>query len=248
MKTLSLILTLALAQSLCADQSVTLAWDPNPEPDVSNYIVYYGTNPRSQFNGYQQSTNVGNVTTATVYGLAEGFTHYFAITAKNTSGLESDFSNEVTNAIPASVTNLVPSIDPIGDVVIVQNQSTNVAVSIWDVETNPAELTVTATSTNQALLPNNRITVIGSTHERIIDFEPVDGQSGTTLVTVVVSDGTKAASTSFLLTVIPLPKAPEIWFKHILMVGPTRNGPWQYVITDTLPIQMKSNLFYKLWE
>ena len=65
-----------------ADQSVTLAWDPNPEPDVCCYLVYYGTNSRN----YPYSTNVGNVTTATVYGLMEGVSWFFALTAKNTQG------------------------------------------------------------------------------------------------------------------------------------------------------------------
>lgn len=244
MKTLSLILALAVAQSLVADQSVTLAWDPNPEPDVDSYTVYYGTAPRT----YPQSTNVGNVTTATVYGLREGLTHYFAITARNTSGLESDFSNEVTNAIPSNVTNRVPTIEPINDMVIVEGVSTNTSVYIWDVETPFWELQVTATSTNTTLLPNDRIVVVGTNHTRILDFEPAEGQYGQTLITVVVSDGTKAASTSFVLTVLPLPKQPEIWIRTIYQVGPTRNGPWQWVTTDYMPIQLNTNLFYKAWQ
>jgi hypothetical protein len=73
--------------------SVTLAWDRNPEPDVTAYIIYYGTNSRA----YPYATNVGNVTCATVYGLDPCTTYFFALTAMNTSGLESDFSIEVTN-------------------------------------------------------------------------------------------------------------------------------------------------------
>ena len=237
------VLVSLLASGARADQSVTLAWDPNPEPDVSGYVVYYGTQPRS----YPLSTNVGNVTTATVYGLKEGLTHFFAITARNTSGLESDFSNEVTNAIPASVTNRVPSIDPIGDMVIVEGVSTNTPVYIWDVETPFWELQVTATSTNQALLPDDRIVVEGTNHTRTLYLEPALGQSGQTLITITVSDDSKASSTSFLLTVLPRPKQPEIWIRTIYQVGPTRNGPWQWVTSEYMPIQLNTNLFYRTW-
>ncbi len=88
---------LALAGIVRADQSVTIAWDPNPEPDVRAYIIYYGNASRD----YPYHTNVGNVTTATVYGLKEGVTWYFAITSTNAAGLESDYSNEITNHIPS---------------------------------------------------------------------------------------------------------------------------------------------------
>lgn len=73
--------------------SVTLAWDPNPEPDVVAYVIYYGTNSRA----YPYATNVGNVTCATVHGLDPCTLYYFALTAVNQAGLESDFSLEVTN-------------------------------------------------------------------------------------------------------------------------------------------------------
>lgn len=96
-KRLLVVLGLVLAGAVAADQSVTLAWDPNPEPDVAGYIVYYGTVSRN----YPFHTNVGNVTTATIYGLREGVTYYFAIAATNSTGLESDFSNEITNHIPS---------------------------------------------------------------------------------------------------------------------------------------------------
>jgi hypothetical protein len=82
----------ALGAAAWGQQSVTLAWDPNQEPDLGGYIVYYG--PRSRV--YTNAINVGNVTTNTVSGLEETGTYYFAVTAYNTNGLESDFSDEVS--------------------------------------------------------------------------------------------------------------------------------------------------------
>ena len=70
---------------------VVLAWDPNPEPDIAGYIIYYGVKSRK----YDKKVDVGNVTSGSV-NLEEKATYYFAATAYNTSGLESDFSNEVS--------------------------------------------------------------------------------------------------------------------------------------------------------
>lgn len=72
--------------------SVTLTWNANSESDLQGYRVYYGTSSRN----YTTNTDVGNVTSYTVSGLATGATYYFAITALDTSGNESGFSGEVS--------------------------------------------------------------------------------------------------------------------------------------------------------
>ena len=71
---------------------VTLTWDPNTEPDLAGYQVYYGTSSGI----YTDSIDVNNSTTCTISDLEEDHTYYFAATAYNTSGDESDFSNEVS--------------------------------------------------------------------------------------------------------------------------------------------------------
>src|SRR3989441_2919968 len=70
---------------------VTLAWDPNTDPDLVGYKLYYGTSSRS----YQFSVDVGNVTSYRIAGLLEGQIYYLATTAYNVRGIESYFSNEV---------------------------------------------------------------------------------------------------------------------------------------------------------
>ena len=72
---------------------VTLGWEPNTEPDLAGYKIYYGNYSRN----YTRITDVKNKT-ATSYiitGLIEGQTYYFAATAYNTSGSESNYSAEV---------------------------------------------------------------------------------------------------------------------------------------------------------
>jgi hypothetical protein len=62
--------------------------------DLAGYKVYYGTAPGS----YSKSFTVTPGTTYTITGLAPG-TYYIAVTAYNTTGMESEYSNEVTKTI-----------------------------------------------------------------------------------------------------------------------------------------------------
>ena len=95
---LAVHLGLAVAANAQGYNSVTLAWDANAEPDISGYIVYWGTGSRN----YERSANVGNNTHYTINGLQEQQTYYFAVRAVNQDGLQSGFSGEVFKAIPAN--------------------------------------------------------------------------------------------------------------------------------------------------
>ncbi len=74
--------------------SVVLAWDANTERDLGGYKVYYGR----ETGKYSRLIDVGNTTSCSISGLSTG-TWYFAITALDHSGNESDYSNEVSLAL-----------------------------------------------------------------------------------------------------------------------------------------------------
>jgi len=91
-RTFHLVAWLALAVAgLARGQTVTLAWDASPSVAVSGYRVYWGTNSRA----YCFVTSVGLVLTQAVV-LPHGGRWFFAATAYDTNGLESDFSSEVS--------------------------------------------------------------------------------------------------------------------------------------------------------
>jgi len=104
MKRLTLITTfmvVLLVAAISFAYDVTLSWDPpttnidgTPITDLAGYKVYYGNSSGT----YTSSIDVGNTTTYTITGLQPG-TYYFAVTAYDTSGNESDYSNEVTETI-----------------------------------------------------------------------------------------------------------------------------------------------------
>jgi hypothetical protein len=77
------------------EADVRLSWNPNREPDLAGYKVYYGTASRT----YGKPVDVGKRTTYSVTGLNAG-TYYFAVTAFDTSGNESRFSNEIRASSP----------------------------------------------------------------------------------------------------------------------------------------------------
>jgi hypothetical protein len=88
----TLFLLLFFFSSSISAREVTLTWEPNSEPDMSHYIVYWGV-----AQGVYTS-NSGNIGLATEYKIVipDGDQlYFFAVTAVDTAGLESDFSNEV---------------------------------------------------------------------------------------------------------------------------------------------------------
>jgi hypothetical protein len=85
---------LGLSPPRQAASALTLAWDPNTEYDLAGYNIYYGIQPGN----YDSITDVGNVTQYTVSNLEAGTQYYFAVTAYDTSGNESDFSEEVSGS------------------------------------------------------------------------------------------------------------------------------------------------------
>ena len=97
--TSTLAWTTTNATSVAIDNGVAaqvqMAWDSHSASDVAGYKLYYGQTSSN----YQSTVDVGNQTTYPLSGLAEGQTYYFAVTAYDASGNESDFSNEMSTTI-----------------------------------------------------------------------------------------------------------------------------------------------------
>jgi hypothetical protein len=88
-----------LVPSLAGAGVVTLAWDPSG-PEVAGYRVYYGVNSRAGSSIYASVIDVGPQTSFSVPNLAVGTTYFFAVTAYNSLGVESDFSEEISYTPP----------------------------------------------------------------------------------------------------------------------------------------------------
>ncbi len=91
-----------------AGQSVTLAWNTDPDPNLAGYRLYCGT----RRGVYTQRIEVGKATTTSVSNLAAGRTYFFAVTVYNTAYMESAPSNEVAYTVPVSTRTPRPTPPP----------------------------------------------------------------------------------------------------------------------------------------
>jgi len=82
--------------------SVTLSWDDSPGENVAGYKIYYNSGepdfPIGVFGANEGTSpiDVGDSRTATLTGLLPDDVHYFSVTAYDSTGNESTFSNIVS--------------------------------------------------------------------------------------------------------------------------------------------------------
>lgn len=77
------------------------------------------------------------------------------------------------------------------------------AISLTDVDTALGSLTVTASSSDQSIVPNGGLVLTGTNGSRTLAITPQSNAAGTTTITLSVNDGTISANDTFVLTVIP---------------------------------------------
>ncbi len=105
---------------------VTLSWDaPELNEDgsaianLSGYNLYYGTTSGN----YNHTVHIGNVTAYQIANLTEGATYYLAITAYDSSGNESKYSDEIRITLDEPIETkpeiiITDSVAPVSDLYI----------------------------------------------------------------------------------------------------------------------------------
>ena len=202
------------------DAKVRFTWRSNSEPNLAGYKLYVGT-----VSGvYAGFVDVGRATTFELPDLVRGMTYYFALTAYNTAGVESDCTPELTREIPLlpsptiepaqinaldspeaefeALLDSPPAISGIQDQSVSKNRPTDpIRNTVTDTETTAAALQHTAYSSNPLVLPSSGLALEGSDANRTLVIDPVNGQTGVSLVTLAVTDGSSTTTMSFLVTV-----------------------------------------------
>jgi len=164
--------------------------------------------------------------------------------------------SDTTDEVDVGAHEAHPSIDDISDRSMLQDTIDSVTFNVGDADLSIDS--VTATSSNTTLLPNNpaNLAFSGSGASRTLTLQPAAGQYGTTTVTVTVSDvhngTTQTMSDTFLLTVVPRPnltvtkthagnlrqgQTGATYSLAVQNLGPGATVPAQGVVTvtDTLP-------------
>ncbi|MEH2377385.1 MAG: LamG-like jellyroll fold domain-containing protein [Nostoc sp.] len=103
-----------------------------------------------------------------------------------------------------------PTITAIDPQITNEDTATAIAFTIGDVETAIANLTITVTSSNQTLLPDNNLILSGIGSDRTLLATPAANLSGTAIITLIVNDGTDASQTQFEITVNPINDVPTL--------------------------------------
>ena len=111
-------------------------------------------------------------------------------------GLSSDSS--FTLNVPA---NTEPRVNGPGNVITGRNTPITLSFTVADSETAPSALMVTATSSNQTVVPNANVVMMGSDGDRTVTLTPAAGQWGATTIAIAASDGTFTTNFSFVLVV-----------------------------------------------
>ena len=87
----ALLIILPLSPKSAYPAQIRLAWNPVIDPDITGYMVYYGTSSGD----YDVTLDVGNWTSVTIEDLEDGEAYYFSVTAYDLGDNESGYSNEV---------------------------------------------------------------------------------------------------------------------------------------------------------
>jgi hypothetical protein len=196
--------------TIFAAPSITLAWDPSPDTSVVGYKVYWGIATRT----YTNSLSAGGATTLTISNLVAGRTYYFAATAYDTNGIESDYSVEASGSV--ALPNQQPTLNVIGNVAINEGagiQTVNLSGITSGATNENQTLTVTATSSNPGLIPNPAVNYTSPSTTGSLTFGPAAFQYGTSTITVTVDDGAASnniVSRTFIVTVNSVNQAPTL--------------------------------------
>ena len=228
------------------DANIQFVWRANPEPDLAGYKLYVGTTPGV----YVGCIDVGNVTTFKATDLIRGMTYYFALTAYNTAGLESDPTSELGTQLPVLDnpsnpqivepvhTNQPPSFEPLSDLVLAEG-TTNHLVLLLDVRAGPEQesnvLTFAATSSSPKLIPNPEVIYTSPDTSALVMLQPAWGAIGTATITITANDGQAENNTfsrSFNITIEPVNTPPEISRIPNLWLFAARPTPIPLTIVD----------------
>lgn len=148
-------------------------------------------------------------------GLATG--NYTVSATRFDYAVTPSFTNPVTVGPSATGKNFTaivsntsaPTISVIADVVTDEDTPTpDISFTIGDAQTSAGTLLISHSSSNHTLLPDENVVIAGTDVNETVTLAPVADQTGTSTVTITVSDGTFSACRWFLFTVNPVNDAP----------------------------------------
>ncbi|MEJ7647379.1 MAG: tandem-95 repeat protein [Chryseolinea sp.] len=139
-----------------------------------------------------------------------------------------------TFVVSVNASDDAPTITAISDQTINEDNATNaLAFTIGDSDTPLGSLTLSATSSNQTIVPNANIIFGGSGASRTVTVNPAPEQSGAILITITLSDLSLSVIEAFTLTVNAVNDNPTISSIPDQSLGEgVSSGPLAFIIDD----------------
>ena len=104
-----------------------------------------------------------------------------------------------------------PTVSNVTDKSTAEDVSTGpIPFTVGDAQTAAASLSITRASSNTTLVPLANVVLGGSGTNRTVTITPAANQTGSSTITLTVSDGSLSASDTFVLTVTAVNDAPTI--------------------------------------
>ncbi|MBD3887402.1 hypothetical protein IFO70_38220 [Phormidium tenue FACHB-886] len=113
-----------------------------------------------------------------------------------------------SSAPTSTSSNTFPTVKALSAQTLEEDVATTIAFTIADAETPVDSLVVTVSSPNTTLFPSANLALGNSGTTRTLSLTPAPNQSGSTTITVSVSDGTTTTRQNFDLTVNAVNDAP----------------------------------------
>lgn len=144
---------------------------------------------------------------------------------------------EAAVAIRITPVNDAPTLSSVVDQVVDEDGSTGaLTFTVGDVDTAVDDWIVTATSSNPALVPDTSTNLLlgGSAAARTIEVIPLANASGSTTITLAVSDGTSTTTTTFTVEVAEVNDAPTVSVVADQQIAAdTSTGDLAFAVGDT---------------
>jgi uncharacterized repeat protein (TIGR02543 family) len=143
--------------------------------------------------------------------------------------------------VGVTFTRISPTFSVIPDLTIAEDGSTGaLAFTISDLITPASSLSVSGSSNNLGLVPNDNIVFGGSSGSRTVTVTPLANQSGVALITLTVSNGEAASTETFLLTVQVVPATRMLLTR---LSGVDSNKVLAQVYLDDVPVGLAGASF-----
>lgn len=169
-------------------------------PVGTSFVLIDKTGAGAISNASKFLTDTGatiNEGTRAIYGTT-------ALTFSYVGGTGNDFTATVANNLPAFSTT-------VADQVINEDSSTSaVAFTVADADIAAGSLTLTAASSNTAVVPVSGVVFGGSGANRTVTVTPAPNANGSAVITMNLSDGSDTVSTTFTMTVNAVNDQPTI--------------------------------------